>query len=103
MDTSNIGRVEACLGGFVALFNFTRPGTDQGLERDLARKESQLIGERALVEKRGAGEPWDLNEPKYAEWKAERYKIGTEEPNSRTGQMLSKGGSSAGRALSQSW
>lgn len=87
MNASNIADVISFLDGFVDSFNFTRPGNDQSLGRDIANKVVERIYDRSLDQRAGPGGPWDKNEPKYAKWKDKNY--GVAEPNSRTGQMLS--------------
>ena len=90
MDTSNIGQIVRWLDDFVDSFDFLRVGEDQSLGRDIMKEVVEGIQKRSGDEKRGAGAEWDLNEPKYAAWKVKRYKLGPEEPNVRTGQMLSQ-------------
>jgi hypothetical protein len=88
MDTSNIGQVTAWLNTWVDGFDFKRPGKDQSLGRDIAMKVVDQIQTRGLSERRGIGEQWPDNEPKYKAWKDANY--GVSETNSRTGQMLSQ-------------
>jgi hypothetical protein len=95
--SSNIGQVVAWLDKFVDSFDFKRPGNDQNLGRDIAHKAVELIQDRSLVDRTGFGTAWQPNsetphppwQPQgYRKWKEDNYGVG--EPNSRTGQMLSK-------------
>lgn len=89
-EESNIGEIVAWVGQFVASFNFTRPGVDQSLGRDLCHEVAGQIAIRAATESRGADQGrWDPNERKYREWKARTYGWDEDKPNYRTGQMLS--------------
>jgi phage gpG-like protein len=88
INSSNIDHVVAFLEGFVDSIDFRRPGVEGSLGRDIMYRVAERMHNRALSDRRGIGEPWDKNEPKYAAWKAKNY--GVEEPNSRTGQMLSQ-------------
>jgi hypothetical protein len=95
-DNSNIDEVIAFLDGFVDSFNFKRPGIEQSLGRDIQYKVADRIQTRALSDRKGTGEPWKENSTRafpwfpngYKAWKLENY--GADEPNSRTGQMLSQ-------------
>ena len=63
MAASNIDQVTAWLDAFVDPSNFTRPGTDQSLGRDVAWKVVEQIEDRAQKDKRGTGDDWDPNAP----------------------------------------
>jgi hypothetical protein len=85
---SNADQVAAALGALVGSFDFTRPGKDQSLGRDLARTVARGIQRRSVP---GAtapdGSSWAANEPEYARRK--RAKYAADQPGIRTGQMLS--------------
>jgi hypothetical protein len=93
--SSNIGQVVAWLDGFVDSFDFKRPGVDQSLGRDVMNLGAQRIRDRSLQDRTGFGTAWPPNSETpshwapqgYRKWKEDNY--GTDEPNSRTGQMLS--------------
>jgi hypothetical protein len=93
---TNISKVVAWLDQFVDGFDFTRPGKGQSLGRDVKSKAVQLIHDSSLIDRTGFGTAWQPNSEAptkwhpqgYRRWKEENY--GTDEPNSRTGQMLSK-------------
>lgn len=87
-DTSNINEVVAYLQGIVDDFNFTRPGTDGSLGRDVRNLEAERIELRSGQNKTGPdGSPWPANAPTYADWKNRKY--GWSEVNKKTGRMLS--------------
>jgi hypothetical protein len=94
---SNIASVVAWLDKFVDGFDMQRQIGPRSLGRDLADKAVQCIQHRSLQERTGFGTAWPPNSEKlnppwqpqgYKAWKEQNY--GTREPNSRTGQMLSK-------------
>ncbi len=89
-QNSNWQQVQGFLDEFVDGFNYKRPGIDQSLGRDVAMKVVERIADRSLADRRSVDEDWAPNEEKYAAWKAKRYSIGEDEPNTRTGQMLSQ-------------
>jgi hypothetical protein len=80
----------AFLEGFVDSFDFTRPGIDQTLGRDVKGLAAQRIYDRAITTKGGVSGPWPENEPVYAAAKEKRYDTDPQDPNVRTGQMLSQ-------------
>lgn len=89
MNTSNIGQVMGFLKGFVESFDFTRPGIDQSLGRDVKNKAVERIYKRSNDDKRSIDDDWEKNEKEYAKWKEEKYDV-IDGPNERTGQMLSQ-------------
>lgn len=85
---SNIDEVESWEKDLIDSFDFTRPGEDQSLGRDMAADVATGIIDRTTAEQRDAtGSPLKPNEPKYAKRKAEKY--GAHQPLVRTGQLLS--------------
>jgi hypothetical protein len=83
----NVDQVMNWVDGLVDSFDFTLPGKDESLARDLAGLVAQGIFDRS-AEARGAdGTPWPPNERKYRAWKERRYH--QVQPLKRTGQMLS--------------
>jgi hypothetical protein len=100
--STNIAQVTAWLQAFVDSFDFNHTIGTKSLGRDIAHKAVQQIQDRALSHRTGAGTAWPPNSDTpthwtegpngeawgYRQWKDENY--GTDEPNSRTGQMLSK-------------
>jgi len=105
MDSSNIHEVADWFRQFIHGFNFTRPGKDQSLGRDIANviiRGPELDGlggvmGRCADQKDPEGKEWAKNSTKpirgypggYAEFKEEKYGI-IDEANRRTGQMLSQ-------------
>jgi hypothetical protein len=95
---SNIADVVQYLRDFVNGFDFTRPGKDQNLGRDLANAEVDQIMVRAEQYRCGPdGDEWEGNSTKSSPWLPGGYKQWKEEiygwddmPNRRTGQMLSQ-------------
>lgn len=92
---SNLPQVIAWLDAFAESFDFTRPGVDQSLGRDLVNAVCEGIHDRSVTLRKGADADWpDLSDtphggrPGYRTWKRDKYGIDNE-PNSRTGQMLS--------------
>ena len=86
--TSNVAAVEAKIAGLIQSFNFTRKGEDKSLGHDMAVVVATGIQERSIPEMKAPdGDTWDPNEPKYAARK--RAKYDADQPNVRTGQMLS--------------
>lgn len=95
MAATNIDQVVAWLEGFVQSFDFTRPGVDQSLGRDIVNEVCGGILTRSVTERAGADGYWpsvsDTPHPPWPSYRAakrDRYGI-DDEPNSRTGQMLS--------------
>ena len=85
---SNLDEVARLLDQLIAGFNFTRTGKEQSLGRDLAAKTAEGIHDRSVPGRLAPdGSQWDDNEPKYAAKK--RAKYDADQPNVRTGQMLS--------------
>jgi hypothetical protein len=84
------------LTDFVDKFDFTRPGHSQSLARDVADVVVECIQERSSRGVGPDGDAWEANSGKstpwlpggYRQWKMENY--GWDDPNYRTGQMLSK-------------
>ncbi|MHB8359796.1 MAG: hypothetical protein ACYDCP_09925 [Thermoplasmataceae archaeon] len=97
MDDSNIGAVVEWLRDFVEGFDFTRPGKDQSLGRDLANQQVRQIMIRSSQFLDPMEEEWAGNSRKsspwlpggYKEWKEATYEW-DDAPNYRTGQMLSQ-------------
>lgn len=88
-ESSNLAEIVAWLDRLVDAFDFTLPGVDGSLGRDLAGVVAREIAARSANAQDPDGNEWAPNEPGYAQWKAKRYRIGTFVPNYRTGQMLS--------------
>jgi hypothetical protein len=95
-ETSNIDEVCRWLSEFAESFDFTRPGEDQSLGRDIALTiirgpeaggQDGILG-RCTDGTGPDGTAWPANSRTYAAAKQERY--GWDEPNRRTGQMLSQ-------------
>lgn len=85
---SNIDDIEAWLDGIVAAVDFTRPGKDQSLGRDLAGIVAEEIHKRTVGNEQSAdGSTLKANTPKYAAWKAKKYHV--QQPLIRTGQLTS--------------
>lgn len=73
---------------FVATFDFTVPGEDGSLGRDMANKVAEEIANRSVDQGLDSnGEPFKALNREYREWKRKKYHV--EEPGLRTGQMLS--------------
>ncbi len=87
MANSNIDEVVRWLEDWVTGVDFTRPGKDQSLGRDIANKVAEQIATRSATESRGATAAWPPNSPGYSAAKQKDY--GWSLPNYRTGQMLS--------------
>jgi hypothetical protein len=94
---SNMHQVAGWIERFIEGFNFCRPGKDQSLGRDLANTviRGPDVGELGGIMGRCAehvdpeGNEWAPNAPDYAARKEKVYGI-VDEPNRRTGQMLSE-------------
>lgn len=85
---SNINEVKLWLHGIVDSFDFTRPGKDGSLGRDMAGVVAEGIIDRSVpdaVSPDGSG--WAANEARYAAWK--RAKFAADQPGILSGQMLS--------------
>ncbi len=89
MSNSNIEQVTRWLEGWLDSFDFTRPGREQSLGRDVANKVVERIAERAVNDRKGAESEWDANTEEVAKQKAAHYGVGDHAPNERTGQMTS--------------
>jgi hypothetical protein len=96
MATPNIDEVCRWLQEFAESFDFTRPGKDQSVGRDLALTivhgpdvggQGGILG-RCAAGVGADGTPWPPNAPEVSARKQEDY--GWDEPNRRTGQMLSQ-------------
>jgi len=87
----NADEVIDWLRRLIESFNFSLPGKDQNLGRDLAHVLAGQIAERSAQLGRGAdAAEWPPNPPVYAALKAEHYGWPDRKPNYRTGQMLSQ-------------
>ncbi|WP_165072127.1 hypothetical protein [Paludisphaera rhizosphaerae] len=73
---------------FVHGFDFTRPGLDRSLGRDIAHEVAGQIAARSSILQDPDGQDWDENEPMYRKRKQRSYGW-DHAPNYRTGQMLS--------------
>ena len=87
--SDNLSEILALLDAVVETFDFTLPGKDQSLGRDLAVTVASEIAQRSSAALGPDGVEWAPNAPKYARWKAAWYRISDFAPNDRTGQMLS--------------
>jgi hypothetical protein len=87
---SNVDQITHDLQEWIDEFNFTRPGEEGSLGHDVAMAVVEGIIQRSHDQRRGADVDWPENAPDYAAWKAKRYKLSAQEPNIRTGQMLSQ-------------
>ncbi len=85
---SNLGDVAGWLDRLVDGFDFERPGKDQSLGRDLAGVVANGIRDRSVPDCVAPDQSiWPANERDYAAYKREKYDA--DQPNVRTGQMLS--------------
>ena len=89
----NADQLEAWLKDFARTIDFTRPGKDQSLGRDIISALALNIQRRAAVESSGARPsgrvtPFAPLKPDYRREKQRLYGIDGQ-PNFRTGQMLS--------------
>lgn len=97
-DESNLPQVIQWLHDFVDGFNFTLPGRQQSLGRDVAHLVANRIARRASQEGRGASPTrWHENSDRPAgkgyksrKRKAYGWQESDGKPNYRTGQMLSE-------------
>ena len=78
MLPANVNEVVDSLDAITDSFDFTVPGADQSLGRDVAKRVVQGIYDRSLEERRGARSPWKQNESKYRNGKRK-----TTEPTNR--------------------
>jgi hypothetical protein len=86
--SSNIDEVAAALDALIDGFDFTRPGKDQSLGRDMAGVAARGIIDRSVPGcKAPDGSDWAENEEHYAD--AKRAKYDADQAGIRTGQMLS--------------
>jgi hypothetical protein len=88
MATSNVDAVVASLKRFLDGYNFTRPGKDQSLGRDIVTTIALGIQERSVQDKASATDLWPANTAEVATRKAKDYGV-IDQPNVETGQMLS--------------
>jgi hypothetical protein len=87
-DDSNIDEVAAWEKALIDSFDFTRPGTDQSLGRDMAGDVAEGIHERTVDRRQDVdGNKLVANEYHYAAWKAETLNV--YQPLVKTGQMTS--------------
>lgn len=88
MSSSNADEISAWLDKIIDGIDFTMPGRDKSLGRDLAGVVAQGIIDRSVpVAVDPGGTPWDDNEDPYKGWKARKYDA--RQPGILTGQMLS--------------
>ncbi len=93
--TSNIDQVVAYLKGFLDGWDFTRPGVDQSVGRDVKNTVVECIEERSALHQAPDGSTWPPNSTKepplggYKGYKERKYGW-PDNPNMRTAQMLSK-------------
>ena len=85
---SNQPEIDAALDQLVSGLSFAHVGQDQALGRELVTIVAEGIAARSAEGMAAGGGLWYANEPKYERWKKKRY--GVEQPNYRTGQMLSQ-------------
>lgn len=86
--TSNILEFEAEFRELIDGFNFSLPGKDQSLGRDLAGIAAAGIVDRSVSEQAGPNfQAWRPNNPKYTARKLKEF--GVDLIGFRTGQMLS--------------
>lgn len=94
---ADIHQVCAWLQSFADSFDFTRPGLDQSLGRDMKNVQVQRILDRCAQHEAPDGSIWLSNSDTptlwmpdgYRQWKFDLYGW-ADEPNYKTGQMLSK-------------
>ena len=85
---SNIDAVSQRIASLIDSYNFTRKGGDKSLGHDMAVAVANRIRERSVPDALSpSGDEWPANEPKYADRKRNKYDA--DQPNLRTGQMLS--------------
>jgi hypothetical protein len=84
------------LTDFIDGFDFTRPGHNQSLARDVADLVIARIQDRSWRGEAPDGSTWVENSSKPTQWHPQGYRkykddiYGWDDPNYRTGQMLSK-------------
>lgn len=83
----NPDRVNDLVAAAVATFDFTRPGNDQSLGRDLAVRVAKGISDRSNEGKGPDGENFKENEDVYARYKLARYDV--DRPGELGGQTFS--------------
>ncbi|WP_422932029.1 hypothetical protein [Singulisphaera sp. PoT] len=87
-SSSNIDEIGQWLRDLVATVDFTMPGQNASLGKDMADAVALGIQERSVPDAKSAdGGTWAANASKYADYKRRRYK--TDQPGLRSGQMLS--------------
>jgi hypothetical protein len=85
---SNLDDVAGWLDRLVAGFDFSVPGKDQSLGRDIAGAVVEGIQDRSVADGNDAtGAAFMVNAPWYAKWKAKKYSA--LQPGILSGQMLS--------------
>jgi hypothetical protein len=88
LGSSNIDEIERWFDQIIASINFTLPGKDQSLGRDLVGVVANGIIDRSVPDAKGPdGNPWAENHDPYKAWKAKEYDAF--QPGILTGQMLS--------------
>ena len=87
-DTDNLGQLIAWLDAIVETYDFTLPGVEGSLGRDLAAKAAEGIALRSNQGLDPDGAAWEENSAPYEKYKRKRYLM-ADRPNIRTGQMLS--------------
>jgi hypothetical protein len=95
MADVNMGPLLHWFDQFLDSFEFTRPGRDQSLGRDIANELVDSIDGRNSQRVDPDGAAWPPNSTKeppkggYKGWKKRKYGL-DDEPNVRTGQMVSR-------------
>jgi len=88
LGSSNIDEIERWFDQIIATIDFTLPGKDKSLGRDLVGVVAQGIIDRSVPDAQGPdGAKWDDNKDPYKAWKATEYDAF--QPGILTGQMLS--------------
>jgi hypothetical protein len=88
MSSSNIDEIGRWLDQIIDTIDFTLPGKDASLGKDLIGVVAEGIIDRSVPEAQGPdGAKWDDNEDPYKSWKAVEYDAF--QPGILTGQMLS--------------
>lgn len=88
MADDNVVEVGRWLGQIIDSFDFTLPGKDVSLGKDLANAAAQSMIDRAIVNEQAPdGSPWAPNSPSYRDYKRKKYNVVN--VGVFTGQMLS--------------
>ena len=87
-DSDNLAELIAWIDGLVETFDFTLPGVEGSLGRDLAAKAAEGLAKRSNDSLDPDGTAWEENSAQYEKYKRKRYLM-ADRPNIRTGQMLS--------------